>query len=108
MVELIIKKKNTNVQFDNLVFFCEKYGFDLDFFIKNKEYQKSKDPSTVREMFEKYENNSSVNLKISDIESQFLTLLKANASIKELFNTGISFSEVQNNNILNLKKLVGV
>ena len=51
----ILKKKNTNIQFDNLVLFCEKYGYDIDFFIKNKDYVKSeKKPSSVKEMFEKY------------------------------------------------------
>lgn len=100
----------TVVQFDNLSKFCEVYGYDMDFFIKNngiKEVNRSELNATeVRELAAVYKTGKIKNIEV--IENQFSKIEKTETFMISLLENGLNLLKQMQTDTQVLKEVVGV
>lgn len=93
-----------NLTLEHIVEFCKIYNFDQNDFI----YYENDNPDNylIKEIAEPYQIDT-IKSRISIIENQFDTILKGQESLRKIFISGADFMNVQTENIITLKKLVG-
>lgn len=91
----------TEVQIENLIAFANKFGYELNFFLDVTP------EGTTKTQEHSDEPQKAVNTEVMQlINNQLNTLESATKTLEQLFNTGLKFTEVQQNSIDMVKNLI--
>lgn len=98
-----MKSGNTNIKMENLKLFAKLYGYDINFFLEDGEENYDFNISMVREPSVEYQSDKKI---LDNINNQLETIYSASKTLEQLFETGKKFTEVQQNSIDFLRKLI--
>ncbi len=96
---------NRKIKMENLIKFCDLYGFELSDFLPEIQATPSNKPSLISEQNTVYGSDT---MKGRILQNQFLVMEKTNNMMKQLYLSGVELSDSQNINMKNLKNLIGI